>query len=107
MLPEIEKQSTSVAAGHKCARLHGHSFRVELHVTGTVGKETGWVMDFGDIKSVFQPFYDEPAVLSDGTRIQHTAMAHGRPNNCAHHEMPSRLALKPDSIRENYRRPSN
>ncbi len=40
-----------VPAGHKCARLHGHSFRVEVHVSGEVGEDTGWVMDFADVKA--------------------------------------------------------
>jgi 6-pyruvoyltetrahydropterin/6-carboxytetrahydropterin synthase len=44
-----------VPAGHKCARLHGHSFRVAVHVRGPVGTDTGWVMDFADIKSAFAP----------------------------------------------------
>jgi 6-pyruvoyltetrahydropterin/6-carboxytetrahydropterin synthase len=48
-----------VPEGHKCARLHGHSFHVELHVRGPVDPETGWVMDFGDIKQAFQPLYDQ------------------------------------------------
>ena len=44
-----------VPAGHKCARLHGHSFRVEIHVSGPVDPHSGWVMDFADIKAAFQP----------------------------------------------------
>ena len=48
-----------VPEGHKCRRLHGHSFRVELHVEGPVGTESGWVLDFADIKAAFQPFYDQ------------------------------------------------
>lgn len=44
---------------HKCARLHGHSFRVEIHVTGEVGEQTGWIMDFADIKSAFKPLYNQ------------------------------------------------
>lgn len=44
---------------HKCGRLHGHSFTVELHVTGPVDPRTGWVMDFGDIKRAFAPLYDQ------------------------------------------------
>jgi 6-pyruvoyltetrahydropterin/6-carboxytetrahydropterin synthase len=43
-----------VPAGHKCARLHGHSFRVEIRVEGPVG-DTGWVMDFADIRSACEP----------------------------------------------------
>lgn len=45
----------NVPAGHKCARLHGHSFRVSVHVTGPVGEHSGWVMDFADIKTAFDP----------------------------------------------------
>ena len=35
-----------VPEGHKCARLHGHSFRIEIHIYGPVDAATGWVMDF-------------------------------------------------------------
>jgi 6-pyruvoyltetrahydropterin/6-carboxytetrahydropterin synthase len=35
-----------VPPGHKCARLHGHSFRVELAVAGPVDESTGWFIDF-------------------------------------------------------------
>ena len=43
--------------GHKCARLHGHSFVVELSVAGEPGDHSGWIMDFTDIKNAFQPIY--------------------------------------------------
>jgi 6-pyruvoyltetrahydropterin/6-carboxytetrahydropterin synthase len=49
----------NVPAGHKCGRLHGHSFRVRLHVSGPVGETTGWVLDFADIKLAFKPLYDQ------------------------------------------------
>ena len=48
-----------VPAGHKCARLHGHSFRIELHLSGEVAPDSGWVMDFADVKAAFQPIYDQ------------------------------------------------
>ncbi|MCA0375761.1 MAG: 6-carboxytetrahydropterin synthase QueD [Gemmatimonadetes bacterium] len=48
-----------VPAGHKCARLHGHSFRIELRVTGPLDPHLGWVMDFADVKRAFQPLYDQ------------------------------------------------
>jgi len=48
----------NVPEGHKCARLHGHSFRIEVHVSGPVGERAGWVMDFADLRRVFQPLYD-------------------------------------------------
>lgn len=47
-----------VPPGHKCARLHGHSFRIEVHVEGDLDPVRGWVMDFADIKAAFQPLHD-------------------------------------------------
>jgi 6-pyruvoyltetrahydropterin/6-carboxytetrahydropterin synthase len=44
---------------HKCARLHGHSYRVEVRVTGPVGEATGWVMDFQEIKDAFAPLLEK------------------------------------------------
>jgi 6-pyruvoyltetrahydropterin/6-carboxytetrahydropterin synthase len=43
---------------HKCSRLHGHSFRIAVHVSGEVDAETGWVMDFADIDTAFRPVFD-------------------------------------------------
>jgi 6-pyruvoyltetrahydropterin/6-carboxytetrahydropterin synthase len=56
---EAAHRLPNVPAGHKCARLHGHSFRVAVHVRGVVDDQTGWVMDFGDVKAAFQPLYDQ------------------------------------------------
>jgi len=55
---EAAHRLPNVPAGHKCARLHGHSFRIELHITGTVDAQTGWVMDFADVRTAFQPTFD-------------------------------------------------
>ena len=48
----------NVPEDHKCRRLHGHSFRIEVHVSGEVGEDSGWVMDFADLKRAFQPLFD-------------------------------------------------
>jgi 6-pyruvoyltetrahydropterin/6-carboxytetrahydropterin synthase len=64
---EIFKQFTIEAAhrlpnlpeGHKCRRLHGHSFRIEIHVSGPLTPQEGWVMDFADITQAFRPIYDQ------------------------------------------------
>ncbi len=45
----------NVPAGHKCGRLHGHSFRVEVHVAGPLHPALGWVMDYADIKTIVKP----------------------------------------------------
>lgn len=56
---EAAHRLPNVPPGHKCARLHGHSFRIELQVSGEPGADTGWIMDFGDIKAAFQPLYEQ------------------------------------------------
>lgn len=48
-----------VPEGHKCGRLHGHSYRVQIHVEGTVHSDMGWVQDFGEIKAAFKPLEEE------------------------------------------------
>jgi 6-pyruvoyltetrahydropterin/6-carboxytetrahydropterin synthase len=67
MRAEITKTITIEAAhrlpfvpeGHKCARLHGHSFRVDVVVEGEVDPQTGWVQDFADLASAFRPLFDQ------------------------------------------------
>lgn len=56
---EAAHRLPNVPPGHKCARLHGHSFRVEIYVSGPLDPTLEWVMDFGDIKEAFKPFYDQ------------------------------------------------
>ena len=63
---EIFKEFTIEAAhwlprvpeGHKCRRLHGHSFRIEVHAAGPVDPELGWVVDFAELKAAFRPVED-------------------------------------------------
>ena len=55
---EAAHRLPNVPLGHKCGRLHGHSFQVVIYVKGDVTEPTGWIIDFGDLKSAFQPLYD-------------------------------------------------
>ncbi|PHM73332.1 6-carboxytetrahydropterin synthase QueD [Xenorhabdus kozodoii] len=48
-----------VPEGHKCGRLHGHSFMVRLEITGEVDPFSGWLMDFADVKAVFKPIWEQ------------------------------------------------
>lgn len=45
----------NVPEGHKCRRMHGHSFRGEVAVRGEVDPRTGWLMDFADLKRAVDP----------------------------------------------------
>jgi 6-pyruvoyltetrahydropterin/6-carboxytetrahydropterin synthase len=56
---EAAHRLPNVPEGHKCARLHGHSFQVEVRVSGAVDPQSGWVMDFADIRDAFAPIYDQ------------------------------------------------
>ena len=40
---------------HKCFRLHGHSFEVEVSVRGAVDERMGWLVDFGEITAIVEP----------------------------------------------------
>ena len=55
---EAAHKLPKVPAGHKCARLHGHSFKIELAIAGPVNPDTGWFIDFGDLYDAWKPLYD-------------------------------------------------
>jgi 6-pyruvoyltetrahydropterin/6-carboxytetrahydropterin synthase len=44
-----------VPAGHKCARMHGHSYRVEIGLCGPVDPATGWLVDFALLDDAWLP----------------------------------------------------
>ncbi len=56
---EAAHRLPNVPEGHKCARLHGHSFQLRIYVGGQPDPQTGWIMDFGDIKAAFKPIYEQ------------------------------------------------
>jgi 6-pyruvoyltetrahydropterin/6-carboxytetrahydropterin synthase len=41
--------------GHKCGRLHGHTWRVEIHVEGEVNPETAILVDYYDLHAAWAP----------------------------------------------------
>ncbi len=60
---EIWKEATFEAAhrlpfvpeGHKCGRLHGHSYRVRICASAPLDARGGWVRDFADLTAAFEP----------------------------------------------------
>ena len=52
LLPRLPK-------AHKCRRLHGHSFKVEIVVAGECDQKLGWLMDYADITAAFKPVWDK------------------------------------------------
>ena len=45
----------NVQQGHKCGRLHGHTYTVIIGIEGEIDPESGWIVDFGDLKAAFKP----------------------------------------------------
>ena len=52
LLPHLPKS-------HKCRRLHGHSFKVDVVVAGDCDPKLGWVMDYADISAAFKPIWEK------------------------------------------------
>jgi 6-pyruvoyltetrahydropterin/6-carboxytetrahydropterin synthase len=47
-----------VPQGHKCFRLHGHSFKIDIVVEGPVDEKTGWFIDYSVIEDIWQPLHE-------------------------------------------------
>jgi 6-pyruvoyltetrahydropterin/6-carboxytetrahydropterin synthase len=56
---EAAHRLPNVPAGHKCSRLHGHSWKGVIYVEGDIDPETGWIMDYGEISRIFEPIYQQ------------------------------------------------
>ncbi len=48
-----------LSADHKCRRLHGHSFQVEIAVAGECDPRLGWLIDYAEISEAFQPLWQQ------------------------------------------------
>ena len=55
---EAAHKLPNVPVDHKCARLHGHSFRVEVVVAGECDPRMGWLMDYAELSEAFKPLLD-------------------------------------------------
>jgi len=72
-----------VCAGHKCGRVHGHSYRVTVHVQGEVqteGEERGMVCDFARVDAAARPLVDQ---LDHSMLNDHRGLANPTSENLA------------------------
>lgn len=58
--------------GHRCRRLHGHGYEIEVTVAGEAGHSSGWVIDFADLDKVVEPVRAEldHQLLNDITGLE-------------------------------------
>ena len=54
---ESARRLPRLAPDHPCARLHGHSFQIELRVAGPLDPDLGWIIDFADIQAAWRPVH--------------------------------------------------
>ncbi len=54
---EAARRLPHLPAEHPCSRLHGHSFQIDIHVTGPLDPKLGWVVDFADIQRAWLPIH--------------------------------------------------
>jgi len=62
----------AVPAGHKCGKMHGHTYRIVLALEGEVDTTLGWVIDFADVKAACRPVLQQldHACLNDITGLE-------------------------------------
>ena len=52
---EAAQTLPNVPPGHKCRRMHGHSFKVEVSIEGEVDPRLGWIYDHAAISQAMEP----------------------------------------------------
>ena len=55
---EAAQTLPNVPAGHKCGKMHGHSFKLEISVEGEVDPATGWLYDHSCISRSMDPLLE-------------------------------------------------
>ncbi|QWW71186.1 6-carboxytetrahydropterin synthase QueD [Rhizobium sp. WYJ-E13] len=56
---EAAHRLPNVSSTHKCHRMHGHSYRVDVQLSGKVDPHTGFVIDFFDVERAFKPLLEQ------------------------------------------------
>jgi 6-pyruvoyltetrahydropterin/6-carboxytetrahydropterin synthase len=58
---EFTFEASHVLPNHpgKCSNLHGHSWKLQVAVDGSIDKKTGMVMDYAELKEKVQPLIDD------------------------------------------------
>lgn len=55
---QCARRLPALPASHPCSRVHGHSFEVELTVSGEIDARLGWVCDFAEIEAAWRAIHE-------------------------------------------------
>jgi 6-pyruvoyltetrahydropterin/6-carboxytetrahydropterin synthase len=55
---ESARRLTGIGPDHRCARLHGSSFTVEVTVQAPINETTGWCVDFDDMEQAWAKVHE-------------------------------------------------
>ena len=55
---EAAQTLPKVPATHKCGKMHGHSFKLEISVEGVVDPTSGWIYDHARISRAMDPLLE-------------------------------------------------
>ena len=55
---ESARHLTGIPADHRCSRVHGSSFVVEVTVAAPLDPVTGWCVDFDDMEQAWKRLHD-------------------------------------------------
>lgn len=48
----------NVPMGHKCGTMHGHTYTLKVFISGTPEENSGWIIDYTDLKNGVKAFID-------------------------------------------------
>ena len=67
-----------VPEGHKCRRMHGHTYLLTVYLDGDLDERLGWVADFAEVKSVVKPLVEalDHRVLNDIEGLENPTCEH-------------------------------
>ncbi|MEM1108653.1 MAG: 6-carboxytetrahydropterin synthase QueD [Planctomycetota bacterium] len=55
---DASHQLFTMPEGHKCRRMHGHTYQCEIVCEGEVDPSVGFFLDYGDLKKHIEPIVD-------------------------------------------------
>ena len=56
---EAARSLPNLSDDHPCKKVHGHSFKITITISGEIEPQTGFVLDFNDITMAFKPIKEQ------------------------------------------------